>query len=807
MKRPMLWLCVAFVAGMYLVAIFGISVAVTVIFCAFIVFVVKACRTRKLFENVLLFGVWILLVFGMLRYTAASDVCSKSMFPLCGETVLLRGEVAQKPQKSETYVKFFIDAYLFTDDAGNEMQTKERVMLFYFIDEASENPLVIPKKGDVVLAKGTLSLPDSAKNAGGFDYRNYLKTQNIFFELQTEADQVQTVGHREYMITDRIDRFRERCMDFIDQTFPSRESSVLKAYILGDGSEMDEDVAHSFSASGLSHVLAVSGMHVAVFLSILSAVLRLIRVPKRKQLLFILGAVVLYVLFTGASVSAVRAGIVCILSIFALLFFKRSDPLTALSESAAILCFMNPLVILHASFLLSFSATLGILLFGNRLSERMAVVYKRCRKGTFHRKILKTICELTAMGISAQIFTIPILVWLFQSFSTMSVIATLFVTPVLSLLLAGGILFCLVSIMSSTLATPVAGFIFLLTKYMIWVSDLLADFSISQITFGKITPFFLLGYCLAAAVFYFGVLRRNRYGYFVSLYSFAVLLCILLIGRMLSYTTAEVSFINIGQGDCALIQAPGNCDILVDAGGREHDYSNGEEIVKPYLLQKGVYDIEYIFISHGHADHINGVVGLLDVMPVKQIVVPLGFGNTEEEFVLMQKAEEKSVPVTKAGHGDVFRLENGLELMTILPDTRVEHILSAEDKNNHSMLLKMIYGEVSFLFTGDLSKAGELYAVEHYRDFLKADVMKASHHGSKTGNTGVFLDAVEPRFTYIPVGKNSYGFPSKETLMRFTQRDITYYRADIHRDVTLYFDTKRIKGIRSHEIQIGGGLP
>ena len=328
----------------------------------------------------------------------------------------------------------------------------------------------------------------------------------------------------------------------------------------------------------------------------------------------------------------------------------------------------------------------------------------------------------------------------------------------------------------------------------------------AKLVFGDITPFFLIIYAFAMLVVYFTLVKRNKTGYFISLYSVAALSLTLLCYNISVYDVAEVSFINVGQGDCALIKAPGNCDILIDAGGKKNNNSIGENVVKPYLVQNGVYDIEYAVASHGHEDHVNGITGLLDTIIMKNLIVPEGFGTTTEGAALLEKAKEKDVPVTFFKHGDVLKINDKMKLTAIMPDEKFLSFTKEDNENDRSLLLKLEYGDISFLYTGDLSQEGENYAAALYPELVPANVLKVAHHGSDASNSEKFLDAVGPEFAFIPVGKNSYGHPKQEVLQRLTSRNIEFYRADKNKDVTFYFDNKEIKGIRFDENSAAGGL-
>ncbi len=793
-SRPMLWLSAAFLAGMYTMALLGATAACIVFFCLLIASLIQGFRKKTSYDNILLAIFVFLYAAGAVRYGVTDDIRSKKLFPFVEEVVHISGEVTDKPRVGENYVSMRLQVDTVNSSEKVLENANETVSFVCFLESDKNRNIRIPERGDTVTVSGVLSVPESALNTGGFDTADYLKSESIFFNMVGESETLSVTGHNKHFFSDLIYTVRLRCASLFDATFPAKESGVLKAYVLGDKSGMQEHVKDVFSVSGLSHVLAVSGMHAAVFISIITTLFTILKLSKRKKLFISAVAVLLFVVFTGASVSVIRTGFVCVLSFVAQLLYKRSDPLTALAEAAAVLGLITPHVIMSASFLLSFSATLGILLFAGKIIERYSGIYQKFELKSKRRKMIKSVLELTAVGLSAQVFVIPILIFFFRSFSTVSVVATILLTPLLAPLLAGGLLFCILGFISKTIALPVAGFLFALTKCMIWIAECFASLSISKIMVGRLTPYFIWCYTIFILLL-IALFKRKRRLFTVLLSGLACLSVIFLIHANYNYKVASVSFMNVGQGDCTLIQAPGNCDVLLDAGGKEGDYSVGEEVILPYLERNNIKDIEYAIASHGHADHINGFISLMELTEIKHFVVPEGFGTTKESQKLLEEIKKKKIPITKMRHGEVLKLGNGMEITTVLPDAKTLTYIKENDENNRSMLLRLSYGNVSFLFAGDLSETGESYACAHYGKLLHANVMKASHHGSDSSNTEQFLDCVKPDYVFIPVGKNTYGHPGEEVLKRYIERNITYYRADKEKDVTFYFDTERICGV------------
>ncbi len=793
-KRPMLLLSAAIVAGMYLFALLNVETSLTVLFLLFLATIIACIKNRKLYTNLILIGAFLLLLISFFYYAWRDDVSNRPLYQDCGKQCVLTGEIVDKVEETERYVRFTINAETIEVD-GKSRDVKEHISVICFKNANTNTLSPVLTRGNVITINGNISIPDSAMNTNGFDYSRYLKSQGIFFETVVDATQISVVGSRSHFIKDAIYCFRMKCISLFDAVFPVEECGVLKAYIVGDSSGITSETDEIFSASGLSHVLSVSGMHVAVFLSFITALLGFLKISKRKQMILSLCFVIVFVIFTGASIATIRAGIICLFALGAQLIFKHSDPLTALLEAAAILCIYNPLVILDASFLLSFSATLGIILFSGGISRTFSRLYKCIPVQLKIRHLVKTICDITAVGISANLVIIPILVALFNQFSIVSILATIVISPLLTPILVGGLLFCIIGIFSQTLAYPVAGFLYLCTKGMIWIANCFSRLPFATVSWGKISPFILLFYIISVAFICFTLVKYNKKGYLVTLYSIVVLLFVFLINLSSVYSIAKVCFINVGQGDCSVIDAPGDCEILVDAGGKESNGSVGENVVKPYLLQNGIYDIEYAIASHGHADHVNGLTRLLELMKIKHLLVPQGFGMTQEGAQLLQKAEENDVPITFLKHGDVLQVNDDMRIHVILPDEKILPFLDVNNENDRSLLLKLEYGDVSFLYTGDLTNVGENYAAAIYPELLKADVLKIAHHGAEASSSQKFLDAVDPEYAYIPVGKNSYGHPSSKVIEKLKSNHISYYRADFHHDVCFYFDQSGIKGI------------
>lgn len=789
-KRPLMWASLSFVAGMYILSFCDF---LSVLAFSLIAILVCVLLLFKRVKNALMYLLCVVLFLtGSIRYDYVSDITRRKLHPFLNKTIDICAEITEDVKITEKTISFYADVVSVSDKSG--MHTINEKIRFSKYIENNDDVLKFAELslGDVVLLRGEISTPKDAMNSGGFSYADYLKTENVFFQSDLKNNDFKITEHKTRSILHSWANFRKKCISFFDEAFPEEEGAVLKAFVTGDSSSVSDEVEESFSNSGLSHILAVSGLHVAVFISLVVALLKLFNVSKRKEMLFSAVAALFFVFFTGASVSALRAGILAVFAFVAKLIYRKSDSLTTLSLAAAMLSAFDPLVVYSASFMLSFSATAGILLFYNTISVFLIRFYKSAESKPHIYKILRNIFDSFAVGISAQIFVIPLLVYLFSGFSVMSVISTMLVTPFLSFLLAGGILFIALSFIHPTLAMPVGGYIYILAKLMLLIAEYLGGFSFSKIIFGEITPFLLLMYALVIAAVLFAIKKRKA-AYITAIISLAVLSVFGVVNKSVNIDIAQVSFINVGQGDCALFKAFGDCDVLIDSGGYENSEGTGEFIIAPYLVKNGVNDIEYVLISHLDKDHTIGLMGLLEEMKVKNLIIPYGQSDTENKNEILEKAKENNVNVIYFAAGDKLNINDDIEICALLPDGDV--FKYAKSDNDSGMVLKLSYGESSFLFTGDISSDIEKYLLRKCPDKLDADVLKVAHHGSKYSTNQEFLDAVSPEFSYIPVGKNTYGHPTPEVLERLSNDSIEIYRSDVHKDVTFYFDKEGIKGV------------
>lgn len=729
---------------------------------------VKTAISRKVFTPLGLMSTCFAL--GLLGNFFFSDLPGKSFYPLIDQPITLTARLTDVPEfdgEKVTYQARMLSAKL---PDGTVTPLSDNVLIYSYGDTYANDKQFY----DVVEFKTTLSLPREEMNEGNFDYAMYLKGKNIFAIAETKEAVITNLGRQagSHSLLTPVYLFKAEALRMMDQYLAGSEKGLIKALLLGVDTDLSEETEQDFRRTGLSHVLAISGLHLNILLLYLSALIALIpRKPRRiaGPVLNILMA--LFVLFlTGGSASISRAAIMLILANLAGLLFRERDQLHALLLAALILLVINPASAYSISFQLSFLATLGIVLFGAPFS-RFLRRYVRSRY----------ISDSVAISLCAQIFTLPVIAYVFNEVSTITVIANLLVVPLLPILLIAAILFLAAAFLLPAAANIFAGFTFLTARAVLFVVHMLAKIPFASIMIsGRDFVIFLIAAAFSGFCLYAAVKSKNRKDRLVACCAIAVAVCCAFVFRGGRTTDLEVTFLNVGQGDAALIRTPKGQTILIDGGGTSSPHSDtGKNIIQPYLLRHGIRSLDMAIVSHYHDDHTEGVISLLDSFPVGALVVPdcETAGSSVKDEVL-STAVSRQVPVYYFSAGSSITLDSGIAIQTLSPQKDQFY-----DDNNSSLVLRLSYGDSDFLFTGDIEAETE---TELAASIPQTDVLKTPHHGSDTSSSAPLLDAVQPDIAVISVGEdNKYGHPSPETLQSFQQRNIRCFRTDQSGTITI----------------------
>lgn len=685
--------------------------------------------------------------------------------------------------------------------------------------------------GDYICMSGTVSVPDSATNPGTFDQYIYLRNKGYYLCISNGT--IESGNHRPYSIEGFLYGINNRCTKIIDNSFDSESAGIVKAMLVADKSTLDKNIKKLYSENGIAHIMAISGVHVAIIGMTLYGFLRKLRIGRLISGTFSIAIIILYGIMTGMSSSTERAVIMLILSIAAEYFGRKTDAPTSMGFAMIIMALGNPYVILDAGFQLSFAAITGVTVVAPQLRKLLRMF--KCfikeadeKKKQKHKKIMslrKVIIKLIdalVVGIASFITTTPVIIYYYYQFPPYSILINLIVIPLVSLIVGGSILVVLTSLFFTGAAVvmtyPVRLILFGYKYLCIFASGLPgASVLVGHISIGMVFVYYL------SVVLIFAILRMIRIGKTerggpILYLMLATVLFLTVVYEVYSYDKSlKIVYMDVGQGDGVLLRTSGHGGILID-GGSSSNKRVGEYVMVPVLKYYGVSEVEYAFVSHGDADHVSGLEYLLNeeqsgVHVVNLVLPEYGDQDALQELKSEATANNVNIIYMKPGDNITYNHQHAetINIECLYPDEEAGQ--SVLDTNNLSMILKTTItwdvreadienlnkssdsdASLSLLFVGDAGIAAEKRLIELYGknslgeipDSIACDILKVGHHGSRNSSGSDFLKRVSAMYGIISCGKdNRYGHPHAETLERLKMADTKYMTTKEHGAIIL----------------------
>jgi competence protein ComEC len=566
---------------------------------------------------------------------------------------------------------------------------------------------------------------------------------------------------------------RSRALAHVSKLFHS-ERALAEALIMAHRESLDTEVRQDFAASGLTHLLAISGSHVGVVAAMILLVARMARIRERRAAALATACATAYVLFLGAPAAAARAALQGV-SLFASRLAQRpADALSLLALAALILVAQNPLVLLDIGFQLSFAGVFGLIAF-----RRAAL---RVLPGGLPRSLN------TALGatLAATFTTSPIVAFHFGLVSWISPIANLVAGPLVALAVPALALALVANPVHSQLSGFLAGGAELLLTLLRRTAHVSAQLPASH----SYVSFQAVSVSLIAFVAAVLVIRgkpatvpdengkARRRALLLALRG-AVGLSVLAAWPFLwpaSRGGVEIHAIDVGQGDAFAIRTPRGHWLLIDAGPVSGRFDAGRSTVAPYLLDRGAARIDAVILTHPHLDHIGGVLAIWRMFDVGPVLDPAVAAGQEYYADVLEEARRRRIRWIAARAGREIRIDD-LTLRILAP---TDSLLDGSiDPNDFSVVFRLEYGRFAALFLGDAPRAVENRLVAEHGTNIAADLIKVGHHGSRTSTGDSLLDVVRPRLALVSVGRrNRYGHPNSAVIQRLQQRGVQIVRTD-----------------------------
>lgn len=557
----------------------------------------------------------------------------------------------------------------------------------------------------------------------------------------------------------------------VDVLFPADTAHFMKSLMLGDKTELykDEELYLAMQRSGIMHVVAVSGMHVAFLVGLIQL---LMGVSPRSSVLC-LALVWSFVFVTGAQPSAVRAGVMQTLLLLAPLLKRENDDLTSLSAALSLILLFNPYAAASVGLQLSFASMAGIIFLGERIRN---MLIGRRRKG-FWRRVLEYPVDVLASSTAAMIFSVPLMAHYFGYVSVLAPLTNFLVLWLVSVCFGGGFVACAASLLYLPLGRLLAVLVSLLERLIFFTAKLVSSLDFAAVYLeDKLLVWWLL---LVYLLFVLALRARASTAFRIGLPTVlsVITLCLALNMTRLYYNSGEgfITVLDVGQGQSISVFA-GESTVMIDCGSI-YTLDNAGDRAIAYLKGCGRKKVDLLLLTHLHADHANGVIKLMAAMPVETIAMPIEPNDDDGQLENILAAAEKYGTQVMYISQDTPMSVGGIDLLLYAPG-------QAGDANERCVMAKVSLGDYDMLVTGDGSKTAELELIEGH-EIRDIELLIAGHHGSRYASGGEFLESIGADTAVISVGYNTYGHPTNEILERLAAYGYNIFRTDLNGNIEI----------------------
>lgn len=685
---------------------------------------------------------------------------------LDGDTITVQGKV-QRREERESQGKVLYRGESAAQ-AGNLQAVSETQQFIYYLTatQVSKGGSVYPSFGILIYSSDGQYQPGNilkvtgryvpfqiSRNEGNFNEKRYRQSRK--WEFKVYADTITRISAHENKYAIVLADLRRNMREVFASVMKREDAGVMANITLGEKSLMDEGIKALYQDAGIAHILAISGLHVSILGMGMFSFLRKIGVPMKWGALSAAGLVFSFGMFSGMEVSTMRAVCMFALLMAAQVLGLSYDSLSALSFSAAVQLWENPFLLEYAGFLFSYGAVFGAAVVWKLIRE--AGEERKMEKG-FWKKSVVNMGNTIGLSVCIQLVTLPLSMYFYCEISVYSVFVNACILPfmgvLLSLGLLGGMLGMADPMLGAVVLKPAEGIL----VYYESICSGAGKLPNAKFITGRPSVEWMIVYAAVIGICLYLVWHRGKKRYLAG--AVVALLCLLLFPAKHGF---EIDVLDVGQGDGIFIQNDNGEHFFVDGGSS--DVANiGEYRILPFLKSRGIRAVKGWIVSHADADHISGLVELLQQgYPVESLIFAEDMVRDDAMESLLAQAERAGCEILYVSAGMEFG--SGDVVFTVLGPGEG----SGEDRNASSLSLLLEYQGFQGIFTGDIGAEQERELLEEgmLLPYGKVDFYKAAHHGSDHSNSEAFLETVSPRITVVSCAeKNSYGHPGKEAVKR-----------------------------------------
>ena len=722
---------------------------------------------------------------GMLRLGWVSQLPADSLLHRLGESVNIQAVVCEPPRVTagtagEWSVRYRVRVDSLTPAGASQLPQAVQGGLTMTVRQEGPTPAAVD--GDRISASGKLRALHSYQNPGQPDRRAALGAQGVDARLSVVPGSFRVIRHSASdSLQGRLARWRETLRQKLLTAMPEPDAALIMGMLFGGYDGIDRQTVRDFAATGIVHILSVSGAHIALLAGAVFWLAGRLRLRQGWAAAIAAATLLGYGFLCGFSAPVIRSVIMGLITMAALALERRASAKRALALAVLAMLVYQPYNLFDISFQLSVGCTAGLLYLQPILLQWLS------------SGLPKPVAQAMAATLAAQLAVIPFLAWYFGTFPVISLFANLLVAPLLEAVILLGLF---TTVLAGALE-PLARFVFVGLSLLLGLAVELNRL-LCRLPGGALQ---LPAMGIAASAAYYAVLlwtcgfvekwglspldlwrqaRRNVYVYSAA----GLLVAFWLSWFILRPGPLQVHFIDVGQGDATLIVTPNRRAVLVDAGGAlgaQNDFDVGERVVVPYLRHVGVNQIDWLILTHNHQDHAGGAAAVAAFVGVRQALlhqeqpVPAAILRLQQamQFRNLQSPDELAEIEL-----DGVRLEllQAGDLAEQPAGGNREKAASASE-NGRSTVVRVSYRRHQFLLTGDLEGESEKKLMQLSQ--LTATVLKVGHHGGRKSSQPAFLQQVAPQYAVVSVGAdNRFGHPAQETLQRIRQLPALLLRTD-----------------------------
>ena len=654
--------------------------------------------------------------------------------------------------------------------------------------------------GQRVIIRGRLDLPGGSRNDGEPAQRDELADQGVSLILVAHhAGDVRAVGAAAGWEAWWA-RARALLAGAIESRLPALEATVLEGILWGDRGNLPAALRQEFSDTGTVHVLTTAGLHLGIMAAMLTQLATFLPIARPVRAVLVVAGSWLYAALAGMHLPTVRAATMLTAGTVAVELGRARTASAVLSAAALAVVVPHPLVLLSPSFSMSFACVAGIALISPILSAL------GLREGCGLPRIM---VELLRTSCAVQVALWPLQALYFNAFTPYAIITNMIVVPLVGVVMAAGSLLAISTLVVPLLAGAVSHIAWWGLTFIIATVQQFATLPYAHLDMPPPSHVFLVMYWAMLGLLFIALQRNvaTRKVLMVSLCAGTLLVFVYCLPGIAEARSRDmrVDVLDVGQADCIVIRAPGGHAMLVDGGGRLERTTSGAVVaaplgdrvatrtVMPFLLRHWVMHLDAVVLTHPHGDHAGGLPVILSRERVGVLYDSAQLYAGPAYHRALDVVQARHIRWVRAQRGTAFDLGPDVHVKTLAPE---EPLITgtSSDINNNSVVLRVTFGDIAMLLTGDAQSEAEQRLLSHGDDDLRADILKVGHHGSAYSSTTAFLAAVHPKIAIISCGlHNVFGHPSPRTLTALQSVDARTYRTDLDGGVSITSDGVRVQ--------------